>query len=120
MSLARLVNQAIKTARIELGDLIQPAILRTIVSRSYVDGSYVPNTNDTPVEVAPDKFTFHEQQLEDYRQTDVKMILFNPDNNLEPSTGDFLVLDGREIPIIKAEPAYAGGYRPVWTLVLRK
>lgn len=122
MSLSSLVNSAIKQARTGLGDLVQSAILRTISGQTYdtATGRYTPVTQDRPVEIVKDQFTFHEQQLDDYRQTDIKLILFNPNNDLEPKMGDLILLNGVEYPIIKADPAFAGGYRPVWTLVLRK
>lgn len=122
MSLASLVNSAIKQARTGLGDLVQPAILRTISGQTYdtATGKYTPINQDRSVEVVKDQFTFHEQQLDDYRQTDIKLVLFNPNNDLEPKMGDFILLNGVEYPIIRADPAFAGGYRPVWTLVLRK
>lgn len=122
MSLSAVVNNAIKTARQGLGDLVQSATLRIITNRVYdtSKGEYVNTTEDRSVEVVKDTFTFHEQQLEDYRQTDIKLVLFNPNNDLEPTISHCLVMNGVEYPIIKAEPAYAGGFRPVWTLVLRK
>lgn len=87
MSLSAVVNNAIKTARQGLGDLVQSATLRIITNQVYdtSKGEYVNTTEDRPVEVVKDTFTFHEQQLEDYRQTDIKLVLFNPNNDLEPT-----------------------------------
>lgn len=122
MSLAGVVNSAIKQARIGLGDLIQSGTLRLITGRTYntSTGQYTNTTVDKAVEVVKDQFTFHEQQLDDYRQTDIKLILFNPNNDLEPTISHTMILSGIEYPIIKADPVFAGGYRPIWVLVLRK
>lgn len=120
MSLSSTVVQAIKSAKRELGDLVQTTVLNVHTGRTYVGGKYENTYDPKNVEVAMDKFTFHEQQLEDYQQTDVKLVLFNPNNDLKPTRQDIMVWEGREIPIIRAEPVYVGGYIPVWTLVLRQ
>lgn len=120
MSLAGTIVQAVKTARREMGDLIQPTVLRVMTDRQYVDGRYVNQYDPRDVEVVMDKFTFHEQQLEDFQQTDVKLVLFNPNNDLRPTIQDQMTWNGRDIPIIKSEPVYVGGHIPVWTIVLRQ
>lgn len=121
MSFAALINQSINQAKKSLGDLVRPATLRMVAGREYVDGSYVDVTEDIPVEIAPDKFSYMEQQAEDFVQTDVKVILFNPNNDLTPTTRHKIVDEmGRVFEIKKSDPAVIGFYIPTWTLVLRK
>ncbi len=121
MSLVSTVNGAIKAARQGLQDLVQPAVLRTVTSTYNTDtGTYENATTDYNVEIVKDTFTYHEQQIEDYRQTDIKVVMFNPDDSLNPTISHLLVMNGSAIPIIKAEPINVGSTIPVWVLVLRK
>lgn len=122
MSMAKAINDAIRIARVNMGDLIGKGTLRTISSKTYdaAVGRYVTTSADVEVEYVFDKFTYEEQQAEDFLQTDLKIVLFNPDNNLEPSTEDSMVIHSVEYAIRKADPSFIGGYRPVWTLYLRK
>lgn len=120
MSLASTTIQAVRIAKIALGDLVTTTTLRSLVSRDYVDGEYRITSVDKTVEVAVDKFTFHEQQLEKYQQTDVKLIVFNLNNDITISMQDQIIWNARELNVIEATPVYAGSTIPVWTVVLRK
>lgn len=121
MSFAGLINQAVNTAKQALGDLVRPGTLRMVTGRTYVDGAYVDTVEDIAIEIAPDKFTYLEQQEDDFVQTDVKLILFNPNNNLEPTNRHKYVDEfGKVFEIKKSEPVRVGHYIPTWTLVLRK
>lgn len=120
MSLSRTVVDAVRIARREMGDLVKLTVLKVNTGQIYEGGKYENTYDPQNVEVVVDKFTFHEQQLEDYQQTDVKLLIFNPNNDLKPSRKDLIVWDEKDIPIIRADPIYVGGYIPAWTVVLRQ
>ena len=122
MSMAATINKAIRSARASLGDLVVGATLQFINQNVYntTTGSYEPQTTSIPVEVIPDKFTFTEQQAGDYQITDIKLLVLNPDNDLEITTNHTIQYLGQRFNIHKSEPAFIGAYKPVWTVVLRK
>lgn len=122
MSLAQQVNQAINTAKAALGDLVVAGTLREVTGRTYDTGTglYTDTVVDHPVEVAPDKFSYTDEQSGQFEQTDIKMILFNPNNDLFPTTKHQLILSTGTFNILKSDPSYAGSFIPAWTLVLRK
>lgn len=121
MSLSGAVNAAVKAAKKSLGDVIVGATLRKPNSvYDTTQGKYVDAPVDTPVEVAPDRFTFNEQQDQNYQINDVKLIVFNPNNDLEISTEHKIVYLGYVFNIRKADPTPVGGFKPIWTLMIRK
>lgn len=122
MSLAGAVNAAVKAAKKGLGDLVSTAVLRKIVSETYNVGlgKYIPVTEDHTVEMVPDKFSYNEQQDADYLATDIKILVFNPDNDIVISPLSKMVLYGTIYNIRKADPVYVGAFVPVWTVILKK
>lgn len=120
MSLANTINQAVLAAKTALGDLVNKAVLRVMTDRQYVNGQYIKNYTNVDVEVVVDKFSYHEQMLPSYQQTDVKLYLFNPNGDLNPTIQDMMTWNGKDLAIIKAEPVYVGTQIPMWTIVLRQ
>ncbi len=120
MSLALTTAKAITMAQRSLGDLVKQATFRSVTGRTYTAGQYVNEYTDVPVDVIVDKFSFHEQQMENYQQTDIKLVIFNPKNDLAPKLQDRMVWGGKELLVIQADPVYVGAYCPVWTVVLRQ
>lgn len=121
MSLAGAVNAAVKAAKKSLGDVIVGAILRKPNSTYDTTlGRYVDTQVDLPVEVAPDRFTFNEQQDQNYQINDVKLIVFNPNNDLEISTEHKIVYLGYVFNIRKADPTPVGAFKPIWTVMIRR
>lgn len=121
MTLAGAINAAVVSARRSLKDVIVNATIRIPNSTYDTDtGKYVDSPIDTSVEVAPDRFTFNEQQDENYQLSDVKLIVFNPNNDLEITTGHQVVYLGSVFNIRKADPVNVGAFKPIWTLMIRK
>ncbi len=122
MSLSGAVNSAVKAARQGLGDLVTNATLRKINSETYdvAQGKYIPVTEDRTVEMVPDKFSYNEMQDTDYLVTDIKILVFNPDNDIAISPLHHVVLHGTTYSIRKADPVYVGAFIPMWTVILKK
>ena len=121
MSLAGAINAAVKSAKRSLGDVIVQATLRK--PNSTYDtalGRYVDAPVDFSVEVAPDRFTLSEQQDPNYQILDVKLIVFNQNNDLEISTEHKMIYLGHVYNIRKADPSPVGGFKPIWTVMIRK
>lgn len=122
MSLSNAINAAVAAARRALGDLITTATLKKVVSETYdtAQGKYVPVTQDISIQVAPDRFSYNEQLDPDYQMSDLKLIVFNPDNSITINTSHRLVYEGVEYGVRKSDPTIVGGFRPIWTVMLRK
>jgi hypothetical protein len=120
MSLSASINQGINLARSSLGDLVKSTTLRVMTGKTYVAGKYIKTFKDVPVEVLVDKFSYHEQLLPDYQQTDVKLVLFNTLGTLNPNAEDLMVWIGSEFSVDKADPVYVGSSIPIWMIFLRK
>lgn len=121
MSLAGAVNAAVKQARIALGDAIVTATIRKPNSTYNAStGKYVDSPIDTPVEAASDKFTFNEMQDPGYQVTDVKLIIFNPNNDIDISIDHRILYLGMNFNIRKIQPESIGGYKPIYTVILKK
>lgn len=120
MTIAQAINQGIQVARVNMGDLLRPATLRHVTGSSYVGGIKTPTYSDHAVDGVYDKFSFQEMSSDDFVQTDVKFVMFNPNNDLNPKTDDAFVLDGVTYAIRKADPTHVGGFKVTFTLVLRK
>lgn len=121
--IASAVNSAIKIAKANLGDLLREHTLKKASGKTYdtATGRYTTTYVDLTVEGVPDKFSFQEMQAEDFVQTDVKMIIFNDDNNsLTITTDDALLMDGVQYAIRKVDPVFVGGFKPMFQLALRK
>jgi hypothetical protein len=105
-----------------MGDLVRSGTLKATVGKVYdsAAGAYITTSTDTAIEGVIDKFTFNEQQAEDFVQSDLKFVVFNPTNDLAVSVADYIVLDGVQYTIRKIDATYLGSMRPVITLVLRK
>jgi len=120
MSLANTVGQALNQAQAALGDLVKTAVLKSFVSKTYTNGQYVKTYNDLNVDVVTDKFSYHEQEMPDYQQTDIKLVVFNPLGNLNLTIQDMMVWGTKELSVISADPVYVGNTIPVWSVVLRQ
>ena len=125
MSLANVICNAVKIAKANLGDLVVQAVLRRTTGKTYdtATGRYESTTVNRDLEVAPDKFTYTEMNAADFNQTDVKLTVFNPDNDIEISTDDQIMypaVGGALYSVWKVLPEHVGGYKPVIAVVLRK
>lgn len=121
MSLAGAVNSAVKQARMALGDVIVNATLREVNSvYDTTTGRYIDTDVDKSVEVAPDKFSFNELQDPGYQGTDVKLIVFNPNNDIDISINHKVIYLGMQFNIRKIQPESVGGYKPIYTVILKK
>lgn len=121
MSLAQVIIEGIRVARSNLGDLIEKATLVT-VTKTYdtTQGKNVESKSEVEVEIVRDKFTWVEQQAPGFQETDVKVLMFNPNNDIEVDANARLVLDDTTLHVKKVDPSWVGGYKPVITLVLRR
>lgn len=121
MSIAGAIDQAIKVAKRNMGDLLVSMTLKVPGSTTYVGGVKTTTYNDVTVEGVPDKFSYHEMQAEDFVQSDLKYVIFNnAAGTLDPKTDCQLVIDGVAYQIRKVDPTKVGGFTVVFTLVLRK
>ena len=121
MSLAGIVQKAIKIAKRNLGDVVAtttysyPATSDYDVSQGSTDVTWA----SAQIEYVVDKFTFEELQSGQYQETDVKITVFNPEGTLNFQIKEFVLLDGKALPIFRAIPIKVGAYTPVWSLILR-
>jgi hypothetical protein len=121
MSLSGAINSAIKVARAKLGDLVQSGTYRSFSGRSYVAGVYTTTYINTPVDYAPDRFTLEETRDADYQLSDIKLVVFNPDNLISVFTvNDAFIMDSVQYNIRRVDVAKIGGFQPVVTIILRK
>jgi hypothetical protein len=121
MSLSGAINSAIKVAKAKLGDMVRDGTYRSFTGRSYIAGVYTPSYNNFPVSYAPDRFTLEEMQDADYQLSDVKIVVFNPDNQIGSFTvNDAFIMESVQYNIKRVNVAKIGNFQPVVTLVIRK
>lgn len=121
MSISSTINQAIRIAKVNLGDAVSVAEYRRAVSSTYntTTGQNEIVWESVNIEYVPDKFDFNELQSGAYEESDVKITVFNPDNTLVFKTKEIVVIGGQELKVYRALPSKMGAFTPVWTLVLR-
>lgn len=122
MSISSAINQALKAARTQLGDLVKAATVRNVTGKTYDSsaGTYTPTTSDRLVEYVPDQFSYNEQMEQGFEQTDLKIGVLNPNNDITITTSDLMILDQVEYRVRKVIPVYVGGFKPLLTVVLRR
>jgi hypothetical protein len=122
MSMTDVIMAAVRVAKEAAGDLVVKAMLRHKTGQTYdtATSKYVPSYDDTEVELVRDKFTFVEERDPTYQTTDMKILVFNPTNELDITTADRFTIDEVEYSVKRVLPTYVGGYKPVIGLVLQK
>ena len=121
MSLSSIVQRAISIAKRNLGDVVLTATYESTFGELYdaTQGINQVISSVKSIEYTPDKFTFQELQSGQYQETDVKITVFNSENDLVFQVKEFITIDGKKRPIFRAIPVKVGTYTPVWTLILR-
>lgn len=115
------ITKAIKVAKANLGDLVLSASLKRVTGQSYVDGTYTPIETSTPVDLVVDKFSYNEMQSGEFKETDMKVSVFNNDaGDLSITTDDRIVLDSIQYSVYKVDPARVGPVIPLFEVVLRR
>jgi len=121
MSMTTQIMGAIRTAKVNLGDLLRQATLQRVNGTTYVGGTYVPNTSAVPIELVVDRFSIEERMAEGFKETDLKVSVFNNDSmDLIIDPMDKILLDGETYGILSVDPAYVGPIKAVFELKLRK
>ena len=121
MSMVTQIMGAIKTAKANLGDLLIEAVLQKVTGKTYVNGTYVPTTVNVPIELVVDRFSIEERMAEGFKETDLKVSVFNNDEQtlvIDPM--DKVLLDGETYGILSVDPAYVGPIKALFELKLRK
>ena len=121
MSMSTQIMKAINTAKVNLGDLVRQATLQKVNGTTYVNGTYVPNTSAVPIELVIDRFSIEERMAEGFKETDLKVSVFNNDSQdlvIDPT--DKILLDGSTYGILSVDPAYVGSIKALFELKLRK
>ncbi len=121
MSMVAQVMEGIKIAKANLGDLLLSATLKHKTGETYVGGTYTPTEDDVPIQIVIDQFTFEDRQMEDFRESDLKVSVFNNDaQDLVIDFSDKILLNGVRYDIVRLEPQYVGTVKAVYEVVLRK
>lgn len=121
MSLAATVIRGIKTARAAMGDLVRVGVLIRQVGKTYdtSKGEYHNSTEPENVEYVRDKFSYEEVQSGEFRQTDVRVIVFNVSGVTVVSVADTMIVDGITYNVVKSQGEFVGTIPVVWTVTLR-
>ena len=120
--LASTIYSAVLGAKGKLGSLVIQATLKTAGVASYNAASGVKSTatTDKSIDVVVDKFAFNEIDGEQVKSSDVKLVMFNNDDDTVPSLSDRVVLNGVTYDLINVNPVQAGSKVIIFMLQLRR
>lgn len=122
MSSAGLVRRAVTKAKIALGDTVINALLDK-VSTVYdtSTGRNVETVVTQSLEVVIVKADYLEIQAGDIRQSDIKVIVFNTeDDKVRVSVQDKIWLNSVQYNVVKSTPSYVGNVISIFEVFLRK
>lgn len=122
MSISSAVQKAIRIAKVNLGDIVRTGQYLRRVSSQYdvATGDHLDTTETVNIQWAPDKFSYTELESGMYLEKDVKIMVFNDNNDLNFNMDESIVIDGQTYSVFKAFPTKVGSFTPIWSLVLRQ
>lgn len=122
MSISNTVQKAIRIAKVNLGDMVRIGqyLRRTSSQYNVATGDNSDVTETVNIQWVPDKFSYIELESGMYTEKDVKITVFNDNNDLNFVMDESITIDGQTYSIFKAFPTKIGSFTPVWSLVLRQ
>lgn len=119
MSLSRQIFNAIRTAKRSLGDMVLTGQLIAYTTE-YQDGEYVNVGVERNIDIVPDQFSYEELTSLNINEIEVKLLVFNVNDDLVIKTEDKIRYKGDEYSIYLIKPESVGALTPVYTVMLKK